>query len=300
MNDLRMMHHWSTMTWITINVTDQADSVLLMHAPQLGFGNDFLLNCILGISSLHMEYLNPNATEFQQQTAIYRVRALNSFRENLGNINLTSESWEASLLTAILLIVLCSKDYNTTDEDLTVVNWLVLYRGLASIIMMRSYGDVQSSNVGPIFRRELTSLQTVPVIPQILIKMVQDIGPLDPDFEYLEWYCNALDALGTLYASLRQDGLTPALYVRVVSWPSFLSEQFSNCARAKRPRSLIILAHYLVFIKLINGLWWLDGSANTQINAIEKMVGTEWLVYLSLPLEATYLSTPAEVTNLLY
>jgi hypothetical protein len=293
------MHHWSTATWNTISVTDTADDILLMHAPQLGFENDFLLNCILGISSLHMEYLNPNSSESRQRTALYRVRALNSFRENLGNVNRTSESWEASLLTAILLVVLCSKDYNTTDEDLSVIDWLVLYRGLQSVIMMRSYSAVQELRVAPIFRRELTLLQTIPVIPQILIKMVEGISPLDPDFEHLEWYCKALDALGVLYASLRQDGLTPALYVRVVSWPSYLSEQFSNCAREKRPRSLIVLAHYLVFTKLINGLWWLDGSADTQIKAIEKMVDLEWLVYLGVPIQAKYISNPEELTSFL-
>jgi len=298
-NDLRMMHHWSTATWNTINVTRAADNVLLMHAPQLGFENDFLLNCILGISSLHMEYLNPNSSEFRQQTALYRFRALNSFRENLSSINLTSRGWEASLLTAILLVVLCSKDYDTQNEELSIISWLVLYRGLSAIITMRSYPEVQESKVGPIFRRELTLLQTEPVIPQILIKMVEGIGPLDPDFENLESYCNALDVLGNLYASLRQDGLTPGLYVRVVSWPSHLSEWFVNCAREKLPRPLIILAHYLVFTKLITHLWWLDGSADCQIKAIEKTVGPEWLVYLGAPHQARYINDPEELRSFL-
>ena len=301
-NDLRLMHHWSTITWNTINVTDQADGVLLLHAPQLGFGNEFLLNCILGISSFHMEHLIPHCPEInmiKQQTSLYRVRALNSFRENLGNLHLSLENWEASLLTSILLVVLCSKDYVSTDGDLAVVNWIVLYRGLASVIMMRSYADVQKLNVAPIFKRELTSLRTVPVVPQILIDMVEKINPLDSDFEYLEWYCKAIDVLGILYAGLRQDGLTPPLFVRIISWPSFLSEEFSRCAQEKRPRSLIILAYYLVFTKLVNGLWWLDGSSNAQINAMVKMIGPEWLVYMRLPLEATYLNKPEEITGLL-
>ncbi|TVY13243.1 Sterol uptake control protein 2 [Lachnellula arida] len=301
-NDLRLMHHWSTATWNTINVTDQANGVLLLHAPQLGFGNEFLLNCILGISSFHMEHLIPNFPEInliRQQTSLYRVRALNSFREHLGKLPLSLETWEASLLTSILLVVLCSKEYVSTDGDLAVVNWIVLYHGLASVIKMRSYADVQASNVALIFRRELTSLRTAPVVPQNLIDMVEKIKPLDSDFEYLEWYCKAIDVLGILYAGLRQDGLTSALFVRIISWPSFLSEEFGRCAQEKRPRSLIILAHYLVFTKLVNGLWWLDGSSNAQINAITKMIGREWLLYMRLPLEATRLNKPEEIAELL-
>lgn len=301
-NDLRLMHHWSTATWNTINVTDQADGVLLLHAPQLGFGNEFLMNCILGISSFHMEHLIPDCLEInliRQQTSHYQIQALNSFREHLGNRQLSLETWEASLLTSILLVVLCSKEYVSMDGDLAVVNWIVLYRGLSSVINLRSYEDVRASNVAPIFRRELTSLRIAPVIPQLLINMVEKIKPLDSDFEYLECYCKAIDVLGILYAGLRQDGLTPALFVRIISWPTFLSEQFGRCAQEKRPRSLVILAHYLVFTKLVNDLWWLDGSSNAQINAITNMIGPELLVYMRLPLEAIHLNKPEEITELL-
>jgi hypothetical protein len=298
-HDLKLMHLWSTSTWNTINVGTHSDHVLLWHAPQLGFENPFLLNCLLGISSLHMEYLHPDSTEIRKQTSIYRVRALNRFRESVGTLDPNSDGWEASLLMALLLIVLCSKDYNTSDEDLTVINWLVLYRGLASIIQMRSWPQVEESKVSVIFRRELTPLQSVPLIPANLLKMAEDIGPLDPDFEYLEHYCTALDALGILYAGLRQDGPTYLTFVRIVAWASFLSMEFAKCAQEKRPRSLIILAHYLVFLKLITGLWWLEGSADFQIKMIEKMVGPEWLRYLDVPLQSTLLTDPQEITTLL-
>jgi len=298
-NDLKLMHLWSTSTWNTINVGSHSDHVLLLHAPQLGFENPFLLNCLLGIASLHMEHLNPGSTEIRQQTSLYRVRALNSFRESVGSLNPDSEGWEASLIMAILLIVLCSKDYNTSDEDLTVINWLVLYRGLASIIQMKSWPQVQASKVSPLFRRELTPLQSVPVIPANLLKMAEEICPLDPDFEYLKDYCEALDALGILYAGLRQDGPNSLTLVRVVAWPSFTSMEFAKCAREKRPRTLIILAHYLVFLKLITDLWWLDGSSNFQIGMIRNMVGPEWLPYLDVPLQSTLLASPQEITALL-
>lgn len=297
-NDVRLMHHWSTVTWNTINVTKTADAVLLSHAPKLGFENDFLLHCILGISSLHLEFLNPDSTQIRQQTTLYRIRALSNFQKNFSQVNRTFESWESALLTSILLIVLCSKNYNTYDDELTVISWLTLYRGLASVITMRSYALVETSNSSPIFRRELTPLETVPVIPQILINMIGDIGPLDPDFEYLESYCTTLDSLGILYAGLRQDGLNPNFYVRVISWPSFTSEPFHTCAREKRPRALVILSYYLIFLKMNPGLWWLDGSADAQINAIVRMAGPQYFEVLQVPLQATFIRSAEELESL--
>ncbi|TVY83223.1 Sterol uptake control protein [Lachnellula suecica] len=297
--DLRMMHHWSTVTWSQITTNQKADTVLLLHAPQLGFEHDFLLNCILGISSLHMESLNPGSSQIRQQANIYRARALQKFRENLPRVDPNSDGFDASLLMAILLIVLCSKGYNSSEEDITVVNWLVLYRGLASVVNMRDWDAVEKTVVYPLFVRQLTPLRTIPVIPTTLLRLVKGIHPLDPDFEHLPSYCGILDAVGILYAGLRQDGTTNALFVRIISCLSFATEQFTNCAREKRPRALIILAHYLVFLKLIPNLWWLEWSTDGQIKTIMKIIGPSWSSYMNVPLQAVHMTNPDEVAALL-
>lgn len=183
--------------------------------------------------------------------------------------------------------------------DFYNLQWLVLYRGLATVITMKSYPRVQKSKVAPLFRRELSPLKTERVVPQILLEMVKEIAPEDPDFEYLESYCNALDALGILYAGLRQDGRGPALFVRAISWPSFTTQKFTDCAREARPRALIILAYYLVFIKMIPGLWWLDGTADFQIKMIQNMIEPEWWLFIDVPIEATFTENPEDLEYML-
>lgn len=136
------MHHWSTCTWNTIAVGAEQNSLLLTDVPQLAFKNEYLLHCILGIASLHQEVLDPTSTEHSKTTVGYRARALSGFREALSGTDGKTLDWEAALMMALLLLILCSKDRNKGADDLTIVNWLHLYRGLSAIINVRSYEDI--------------------------------------------------------------------------------------------------------------------------------------------------------------
>ncbi|KAG9236150.1 hypothetical protein BJ875DRAFT_241514 [Amylocarpus encephaloides] len=296
--DLRLMHHWSTSTWNTLAIGKESSNLLLVDIPPLAFENEYLLNCILGIASLHREHGNPGNEVDRKTTAVYRVKALNGFRQAIAHADSKPLNWEAALIMAILLLCLCSKDH-IYNEDLTVVNWLVFYRGLSAIITMKSYEAVRRTLVSPIFQREITKLRIVPVIPTILINLLEGIGPLDPDFEFLEHYCQALDSLGILYASLRQDGIAPELWIRVVTWPSFTKQPFAECGKERRPRALVLLAHFLCFVKLIKGLWWLENMPDTEIRMIMDIIGPQWERYMLVPLEAITLPKKEDIANLL-
>jgi hypothetical protein len=285
--DLRMMHHWSTSTWSSVAIGPDSSNVLLTRVPQLAFGNDYLLNGILGLSSLHIEHMSLDRRYNQRQTAKYRAKALVGFREAIAKADTHQIEWEAGLIMAILLLPLCSKDNIDGNSDLTIVNWVVLYRGLSAIIMMKSHAAIQDTSMKPIFRREWKELRFAPVIPRNLIALLEGITSMDSDFEYLESYCKVLDALGMLYGSLAQDGVAPELWVRVISWPSHVGKEFPNCAVELRPRALILLAHFLCFVKLVKGLWWVDDMADTEIKAIMRLIGDGWLPYMVVPVKIT-------------
>jgi hypothetical protein len=99
-----------------------------MTVPQLAFENDFLLNGILGIASLHMQNILPNPEKARQQTDIYRARALSGFRQAVTRLHLNSQSYNAALIMSLLLVVLCAKDFTSDVGDLGIIHWLLLLR----------------------------------------------------------------------------------------------------------------------------------------------------------------------------
>lgn len=297
--DMRMLHHWSTVTCNTLAVGADANTTLQMVVPQLAFENDFLLSGILGVASLDMERRSPDSHEFQKQITIYRGKAVSEFRNALARLVPGTRAYEAALIMSILLVVLFSPAPPADESELVIIKWLIFYQGLKVVINMTSFPKiVMAGSVGPFFRRELNELKIPPVVPKILVKMLQEVDIMDPDFLNLEYYCKVLDSLAILYASLQQDGLGPELYIRIVSWCSYIEREFTDCATQRNPRPLIIMAHYLVFIK-VTGLWWVDGIADRDIGRIVKELGPKWLPYLQVPLQASMMTDKGEIAALL-
>lgn len=297
--DLRLLHQWSTSTAANVAIGPGACDTLLIAVPQLAFENTFLLNGILGIASLQVQRQYPSSELVRKETDLYRVKAVSGFREALANITPKSNIYEAALIMSILLVVLYSNGDTLEKDELLIVNWLVLYRGLSTIMSMENQSYIESLSVFPIFVREPTKLQTPRAIPIILVEMFAGIHQFDPDFPMLEHWCRVLDALGSLYASLQQDGLSQALYTRIIAWPSYTTQQFSASAKERRPRVLVVLTYYLAFLKLIRGLWWTEGIPEREINAIAGIVGPGWTMYMDVPLRIAAMDDPQEMARLL-
>ena len=299
--DMNLLHHWSTITWNTVAIGDAPNRTLQTIVPQLSFENSFLLNGILGIASMDQERTSPDSKTLRNQTNIYRGKAIADFRQAVTRVVPGTRSYEASLIMSILLVVLYSEGQHMECDELIIVKWLIFYRGLRIFISMTDdFGKrVLEGGVGPFFRRELTPLKIPPVVPKLLVSMLQDVDIMDNDFLMLEYYCKVLDDLGILYASLQQDGLSPALYIRVVSWCSYVGPEFTDCAKEMRPRAIIIMAHYLVFLKIVKGLWWLQNIPDLDIGRIVTILDPVWLPYLEVPFQASLMTDKEEIAALL-
>lgn len=295
------MHFWSLFTSQSVAPGTYADQILQVTLPQLAFENPYLLDVMLGISSLHLQSLVTSTSADRQQTALYRANAFSGFREALPMVTTTKPgSWESALLTSIMLTMLCAKDFQLEEGDLHVLHWINLYRGLSSVISLGQFNQVMSSVVAPLFKRSLTDLKIEPVVPYNLYEMLQNISPGDPDFPHLSTYREILDYIGVLYASLIQDGNSPALQTRVVSWCSLIQFEGAMLARERRPRMLILLAHYLVFVKICSrDVWWMEGTGEGDISRIFRMVPPRYFHLLDLPRACATMENPADVVDLM-
>ncbi|KAF7859750.1 hypothetical protein EAF04_008829 [Stromatinia cepivora] len=299
MMDVRMMHHYSTFTGPIVALGPEACHVMQVAVPSLAFENGFLMNGMLGLASLHNQYLLPQNEEHKRQTALYRAKAIRDYRAAVMTVTKDSRNYEAVLVMALLLVVLASGDRSDNDE-LTVVNWMGLYSGLRLIVSMKTPdgGTNTTTSVGPLFVRNRDDLLATPMVPTALLDMLY-MDPSDQDFGDSEVYCQTLDALGNLYASLRQDELSEPLFIRIISWPSFTPQAFTDLVKNKRPRALVICAYYMSFIKLVSGLWWLEGLADRDLFAIVNMLGQDWNHVLDVPLEILHTKEKQKIVEIL-
>lgn len=297
--DMQMMHQWSSTTSKQIAIGEGGNNTLQFVIPSLAFENEFLMQGMLGIASLHTQTMVPDPTALRKQTDLYRAKALSGFRKTLQTLQPFSRTYEAATVMSILLVILCARDQALEEGELTVVNWFILYRGLSTVMTMATFPKVKSMSVGPLFTRELGQLTTIPVVPTVLMDMVRSIPVDDPDYEMLEDYCLILDSIGMLYASLQEEGADDGLWIRITAWPSFSSHGFSRCASEYRPRALVILSYYLCFVKLCT-LWWTEEVADKDIMGIAKAVGPKWLPFMIVPLQVAVMTDKVEIAKLMF
>ena len=300
-HDMRAMHFWSLFTSQTVAPGHFANQILAVTLPQLAFENPYLMDVMLGVSSLHLQSLVTSSPSDRRQTSLYRANAFSGFREALPLVSpKVPGSWESALLTSIMLTMLTAKDFPLEEGDLHCLHWINLYRGLSTVIALGQFEQVMSSVVAPLFKRSLTDLKTEPVVPYSLYEMLQNVSPGDPDFPFLSTYRENLDYIGVLYASLIQDGNSAALQTRVVSWCSLVGTQGALLAKEKRPRMLILLAHYMVFVKICSrDVWWMEGTAEGDIARIFRMVPPRYFHLLELPRACAGLENVDDVVDMM-
>lgn len=282
--DLRLLCHYSNVTWKSLAIRSDPifDAVIQARIPQLALEKEFLMNAVLGITSAHMEHLLPDASQTRRQTDVYFAKSIKEYRKAVLQISPSNQ--EAIIVTGLMLIAFTSQRYSPKqDEELGIINLLKMYGGLYALIKV-CWAGLNEGTILPIVQQELSVLSTLPIIPTLLFDTLGAVDVLDPASHHISIYLQALGHLGTLYASLKEDGVGANLSVRVVSWPILLSAQFVLLAKQRSPLSLVIMAHYLCFIKLINSLWWMDSLVSQDIQAIAHIVGPTCAAVLDLPL----------------
>jgi hypothetical protein len=297
-NDLRLLHHYSTLTSGSLFLINRcgADRILQFEVPRLAFEHDFMMHCVLGIASLHLNYLAPDVPEYQSLTIAHRVNALSGFRVAISQ--LSKETYRAVLAGSLLLLILSSDlSVGETGGDLWIGNWLGLWAGMREMIKVVSWAFVQQSGLAPIFSRDNHPRTTLANLPSALSDMLL---PMDPDNEDTRIILSTLGCLSRLYEYLLLKGFTQELTTRVIAWPANTNvAEFAALAKRRQPQALVIAAYYLVFTKLVDKIWWMADISGREIEAIANALPIEYQSLMIIPLQAVHLHSKLDTASLL-
>jgi len=150
------------------------------------------------------------------------------------------------------------------------------------------------------FRHEVDLNGAAFHIPKTLLTMVGAIGIGDPEYSHDKAYYDTLRYLGSLYAGLLRDEPGPRMSLRVMTWLTFVPDQFIELGRQYRPRALVILAYYSMFLTTVRDIWWIQGIGDCAIRDILKYLTDDaWSANLALRRSALSLDCGLNVAKLL-
>lgn len=279
------MHHFATHTAASLATNRPGMETLLRNEiPTLAFRHDYLMHCILSISSLHLSTISPSSTLMDRKAVVvHHVSALSGFRRAIGSVN--SSNAEAILITSLFLLIIGAIESSLTgDGEQWITSWLGLHNGIRTIIDTVNWQMVQALSVGPVFTRGKEP-SVVPVrLPLCLWTLLGSLDIDDPDSQTLS---NTLLALGALFTILIEEGCDSSeLFLKCSSWAVSLHREFSALVRQMRPEALIIMAYYLSLCKLaFRSKWWMDGVSDKGIAAIANVLNGRCVELMKVPLQ---------------
>ncbi|KAJ0316266.1 hypothetical protein COL5a_011621 [Colletotrichum fioriniae] len=298
--DMKLLWFYTTNTFTSFATqagrVKRIDDILKVKIPSHAFQSPFLMDCLLGTSALQLQHLKQDIAP--SRALRYRARAFEGYRKAIEEGK--PETFPALIATSLLLTALSSQMFREEGtKDLYIIDWMVVWRGIGLMIDMATPQTLWDSGLAELFMRPPINLdEAAKHIPNNLLFMVSSIQPGDPDYEDISTYYDTLKYLGSLYAEL-VNGFGPIMTLRVVTWFTFIPKGFVELGREKRPRALIILAHYLMFMKATQNLWWIEGIGDREIAGIVNYLGEGWYEQLATPRMALLLDDRTDIARLI-
>jgi hypothetical protein len=305
--DMKLIWFYTSNTYQSFstnaNNRHAVQDVLKVKLVEIAFQTPFLMHTLLGMTALHMKYLGVPVPE--ARAIAYRAQAFEGYRKAIEEAK--PETYPALLACSLLLCAVATSSFRDQDaRPLYILDWILVWRGIGLIIQLVKAEILFESGMESLFFRPPIDLDTSALhIPGNLLFMVSSLKAGDEDFPNVQVYYDTLKYLGALYKELEM-GFGSILDLRVITFFTFLPRDFIDLARSRRPRALVIVAHYLAFVKCVTGPWWMVGIADREIENVCNLLDSddpentnEWTSLIRVPRAVSRLADQAEIAKVL-
>ena len=282
--DMKLLWFYTTATAKSFSVDaggpNDVDDILKVRMVQIAFDTPFLMDSLFALSCLHLQSLDQDCES--NRALAYRARSYEGYRRAVEQAD--PKTFPALIANSLLLTALSSANFRDKHaKDLYIIDWMVVWRGIGLMIDLMGIETLLRSGMAQLFYRAPLDLdESASSIPNHLLFMVSSIKPDDIDYPDVQAYYETLKYLGSLFLHLRE-GTNPIMNLRIITWFTFIPREFAKLARERRPRALIILAHYAAFTKIPQSVWWLQGVGDRTLSDICNRLGPAWQHLLLMP-----------------
>ncbi|KAH9886771.1 hypothetical protein F4778DRAFT_438322 [Xylariomycetidae sp. FL2044] len=300
MMELRLLHHYTTVTCKTLAISSQDVSEKLWRetVPNLAFsGNNFLADALLAVAALHLRYISPHDQDIVRASHAYMASTLSEYGASLKR-GITESNAEALFLTAALIAFqsTASRMFNRDDSGemkdrisgyTLPLSWFHSFQGVKAVVA-NSWQWLRNSTVvvpiiesQPALNLDLSGGHAT-FFGDLLAGSEEEIAAdQDPANEALtrQAYQHAVAVLDWAH-KIPHTG-APLVFLATVS------KRFVELLEARRPRALAILASYFGLLKCLDHVWWLKGVARREIMGIVSLFNPDdevWWPRLKWPL----------------
>lgn len=274
--DFKLLHHFTTSTYLTLSDRAEQQSVWQQHAPELAFSHTFLLRMIFAISALHLSRTESNAFYLSYAHRQYE-EALRSSSAALSAIS-HSNCHALYACAGLGFIFELGASNNGTSVLYTtngaIADWAVHVRGVRTI-MDSSWHDLETGVLSPLFLRQF-SRGDVEGFETYLNRFAGYIQSTGIENDNLSTYLVAIEELVKC---------SKMVEVGFFAWMCQTSDGFVDMLAKQDPFALVIFAHSCVLLKYGQPKYWIGQWANSLLSEVQEHLDPSLGAWLEWPLD---------------
>ncbi|KAK0502873.1 hypothetical protein EDD18DRAFT_609777 [Armillaria luteobubalina] len=259
MLDLQLMHHYATVTSRSLSSDPASSSVWGIIVPKIAFDvkNRYLLHAILALSALHAHHANPAANQYAVAASTHHLQAETGVHNAEADVEVDINAVFITLALLALYEFATSSTASSYSSSRQITfraippkveqNWSQLRGGVLRPLFLTLVPTVAPTPLERQFPSSLSTLLSTmhspPEVEELYDVSVYTAYKVSIHFLERAWK-----------ASFEKDYWMHASCM----WWAKLTDTFIRLLIERRPRALIILAHYCVMMKrvAVDGPWW--------------------------------------------
>ena len=300
--DVEALDQYFSATYTTFMIQDtprRVSQIWRETIPTLALEHRFLLEGILSTGCLHLAHDQPHRyAELHTRSIANLDSAIPPFRHALDYP--TAKNCDSILAFAYLLLVVTIA--SDTKDSLT--NPLLLIRGtdsptvdlvLPQWLHFLRFGCTMLWDVMPKIRQGPMQSLVIDIHAEVVSEAavwaqmgdLYDLIPTDGMWSEheIEVYKSSAYFLAESSAQIARataDG-QPRPFHMLASWPNKIQDDALLLMSRRHPGMLILLAHYCMFLKKLDGLWYFKDRAEALMSAIEHLLDPRWRPWIDQP-----------------
>ncbi|KAK0204535.1 hypothetical protein DFS33DRAFT_1320991 [Desarmillaria ectypa] len=278
--DLELMHHYATATSTSFSSDPATASVWTTIVPKIALDpkNSYLLHAILAISALHAHHTDPTAGQYAVAADSHHFQAKIGLHKaetdedaDIGAVFITWSLvtiFEFATSSAVSLVASDWHIMTRTIPSTVAEAWLQLQDGVLHPMLVTMMGPSMAPKVleGPFISSLSTLSSTTPSLPDV--EELHDV-PV---------YAAYRESIHLLEMSWKASFQKAYCMFSAGLWWSKVPSTFLRLLAERRPRALIILAHYCVMMKRVaeDGPWWARKQWGGEAARILSTLDARW------------------------
>jgi len=312
MEDMALLHHWTVSTSLDVYKNSALSVICQVIFPKIAFEHPFVMQALLGLTALHIAYLEPQQRlRYTAEAARYHSQGLQGFNEAISQSNeeMADGLFVWSSLNLLYVFAASGRlgegfwdesSWGGRKDRILGAGWVPMLRGVQTVLM--PYFEVLAAGQ----LREALDIGNWDDMDPDLVEDIDDkrfcrmreIWEHNPDASTYEEILHVLRRIRMFMAQFStMEAETPGSSVFNRAWQGaflfvpFASERYFTLLHQRQPPALILYAYYGALLHSLNDSWFMEGWGHDIVGVVNDLLGSYWERWMSWPLEVVGLGT---------